>query len=184
MRRELKQARVHMRLTEPHVEMAFDLADRVGMLDQGTMVCEGGADALRDNPIVQAASVGLGVTPSGVPWADSGPPGSRHGARERGSSVHETPRGKAVARGRLPPRVAPRAAPHIQQRVALPYGAAALPQPVVRHGPEPTLVAVRLATLPGAPHPCVGGPPWVTRNPLGREDLAVSRSRSREHAPA
>jgi hypothetical protein len=45
-------------------------------------------------------------------------------------------------------------------------------------------VAVRLAKMTGEPHPFLVVPPVFTRDPPGREDLAVSRISDRESAHA
>ena len=45
--RELKRERVSMLLVEQNAEMALGLADRVYVIDHGTIVFEGTPDALR-----------------------------------------------------------------------------------------------------------------------------------------
>lgn len=60
--------------------------------------------------------------------------------RPEGKELRATLAGKAVAMSRLVQRVAPRAGPSIQQRVALTAGAEALHQPVGPHLPEDTLI--------------------------------------------
>ena len=60
--------------------------------------------------------------------------------RPEGKALRATLEGKAVAMSRLAQRVAQREGPHIQPRVALTDGAEALPQQLVRHVPEHTLV--------------------------------------------
>jgi hypothetical protein len=60
--------------------------------------------------------------------------------RPVGKELRATLEGKAVAMSRLGPRVTQREGPHIPQRVALTDGAEALPQPVVTHVPESTLI--------------------------------------------
>jgi branched-chain amino acid transport system ATP-binding protein len=62
MLNELKQERVSMVLAEQNVDMALDLADRVCLFDQGTIVFEGSPDALRENTRVQEAYLALGAT--------------------------------------------------------------------------------------------------------------------------
>lgn len=57
-----------------------------------------------------------------------------------GKELRATLAGKAVARGHLAARVAPRAGPHLQPRVALSDGAEALQEPLLAHFPEHTLV--------------------------------------------
>jgi branched-chain amino acid transport system ATP-binding protein len=51
-----------MLLAEQNMDMALDLADRVYLFDQGTIVFEGSRDALRANTRVQATYLGLGAT--------------------------------------------------------------------------------------------------------------------------
>ncbi|HKW93092.1 MAG TPA: ABC transporter ATP-binding protein [Methylomirabilota bacterium] len=58
--RELKRERVSMLLVEQNTEMALVLADRVYIIDHGTIVFEGTPDALRANEQVTAAYLGVG----------------------------------------------------------------------------------------------------------------------------
>ena len=56
---ELKRERVSMLLVEQNAELALRLADRVYVIDHGTIVFEGTPDALRADP--QIATIYLGV---------------------------------------------------------------------------------------------------------------------------
>ncbi len=58
--RELKAERVSMLLVEQNAEMAFRLADRVYVIDHGTIVFEGTPAALRANAHVTATYLGVG----------------------------------------------------------------------------------------------------------------------------
>ncbi len=61
MLRQLKREGMSMLLVEQNVQMALDLADRVCMLDQGTLVFEGAAAALARNEEIAARYLGVGV---------------------------------------------------------------------------------------------------------------------------
>jgi len=58
--RELKRQRVSMLLVEQNAEMALQLADRVYVVDHGTVVFEGTPDALRADRQVTATYLGVG----------------------------------------------------------------------------------------------------------------------------
>jgi len=58
--RELKTQRVSMLLVEQNAEMALQLADRVVVIDHGTVVFEGTSAALRDDLGVMATYLGVG----------------------------------------------------------------------------------------------------------------------------
>jgi branched-chain amino acid transport system ATP-binding protein len=59
--RELKRERVSMLLVEQNAEMALQLADRVYVIDHGTIVFEGTPPALRANTQATAAYLGVGA---------------------------------------------------------------------------------------------------------------------------
>ena len=58
--RELKNQRVSMLLVEQNVEMALQLADRVYVIDHGTVVFEGSPGALRADQRITATYLGVG----------------------------------------------------------------------------------------------------------------------------
>ena len=58
--RELKAERVSMLLVEQNAEMALALADRVYVIDHGTVVFEGTPERLRADPQVTATYLGVG----------------------------------------------------------------------------------------------------------------------------
>ena len=58
--RELKKQRVSMLLVEQNVEMALQLADRVYVIDHGTVVFEGSPGALRTDQRITATYLGVG----------------------------------------------------------------------------------------------------------------------------
>ena len=58
--RELKNQHVSMLLVEQNAEMALQLADRVYVIDHGTVVFEGTPAALRADPQVTATYLGVG----------------------------------------------------------------------------------------------------------------------------
>jgi branched-chain amino acid transport system ATP-binding protein len=58
--RELKRERVSMLLVEQNAEMALGLADRVYVIDHGTIVFEGTPDALRANQQITTTYLGVG----------------------------------------------------------------------------------------------------------------------------
>ena len=58
--RELKRERVSMLLVEQNAEMALGLADRVYVIDHGTIVFEGTPAALRADEQVTATYLGVG----------------------------------------------------------------------------------------------------------------------------
>ena len=58
--RELKSQRVSMLLVEQNAEMALNLADRVYVIDHGSVVFEGSPAALRANANVTATYLGVG----------------------------------------------------------------------------------------------------------------------------
>jgi branched-chain amino acid transport system ATP-binding protein len=58
--RELKRERVSMLLVEQNPEMALGLADRVYVIDHGTIVFEGTPAALRADEHVTATYLGVG----------------------------------------------------------------------------------------------------------------------------
>jgi branched-chain amino acid transport system ATP-binding protein len=58
--RDLKRERVSMLLVEQNAEMALQLADRVYVIDHGTIVFEGTPDALRANHQVTRTYLGVG----------------------------------------------------------------------------------------------------------------------------
>ncbi len=58
--RQLKRERVSMLLVEQNAEMALKLADRVYVIDHGTIVFEGTPDGLRRNQQVTATYLGVG----------------------------------------------------------------------------------------------------------------------------
>ena len=58
--RDLKRERVSMLLVEQNAEMALGLADRVYVIDHGTIVFAGTPDALRANDQVTATYLGVG----------------------------------------------------------------------------------------------------------------------------
>ena len=57
---ELRRERVSMLLVEQNAEMALQLADRVYVIDHGTIVFEGTPDQLRQNQQVTAIYLGVG----------------------------------------------------------------------------------------------------------------------------
>ena len=57
---ELRRERVSMLLVEQNAEMALQLADRVYVIDHGTIVFEGTPDLLRQNQQVTATYLGVG----------------------------------------------------------------------------------------------------------------------------
>ena len=63
--RELKSQRVSMLLVEQNAEMALQLADRVYVVDHGTVVFEGSPAALRADANVTATYLGVGVQSEG-----------------------------------------------------------------------------------------------------------------------
>ena len=58
--RELKRERVSMLLVEQNAEMALELADRVYVIDHGTIVFEGTPVLLRANQEVTTTYLGVG----------------------------------------------------------------------------------------------------------------------------
>ena len=58
--RELKRERVSMLLVEQNAEMALGLADRVYVIDHGTIVFEGTPAALRANEQITTTYLGVG----------------------------------------------------------------------------------------------------------------------------
>jgi len=58
--RELKNQRVSMLLVEQNVEMALQLADRVYVIDHGTVVFEGRSGVLRADQRITATYLGVG----------------------------------------------------------------------------------------------------------------------------
>ncbi|HEX6157062.1 MAG TPA: ABC transporter ATP-binding protein, partial [Burkholderiales bacterium] len=58
--RDLKKERVSMLLVEQNAEMALRLADRVYVIDHGTVVFEGTPAALRANTQVTTTYLGVG----------------------------------------------------------------------------------------------------------------------------
>ena len=58
--RELKRERVSMLLVEQNAELALRLADRVYVIDHGTIVFEGTPDALRADPQIATTYLGVG----------------------------------------------------------------------------------------------------------------------------
>ena len=58
--RELKEQRVSMLLVEQNAEMALQLADRVYVIDHGTVVFEGTSERLRADTQVTATYLGVG----------------------------------------------------------------------------------------------------------------------------
>jgi branched-chain amino acid transport system ATP-binding protein len=58
--RELKHQHVSMLLVEQNAEMALQLADRVYVIDHGTVVFEGTPAALRADQQVTATYLGVG----------------------------------------------------------------------------------------------------------------------------
>jgi branched-chain amino acid transport system ATP-binding protein len=58
--RELRRERVSMLLVEQNAEMALQLADRVYVIDHGTIVFEGTPDALRADTRVTSTYLGVG----------------------------------------------------------------------------------------------------------------------------
>ncbi len=58
--RQLKRERVSMLLVEQNAELALQLADRVYVIDHGTIVFEGTPDLLRRNQQVTATYLGVG----------------------------------------------------------------------------------------------------------------------------
>jgi branched-chain amino acid transport system ATP-binding protein len=58
--RELKAERVSMLLVEQNAEMALQLADRVYVIDHGTVVFEGTPERLRGDRQVTATYLGVG----------------------------------------------------------------------------------------------------------------------------
>ena len=58
--RSLKAERVSMLLVEQNAEMALQLADRVYVVDHGTVVFEGSPGALRADRHVTATYLGVG----------------------------------------------------------------------------------------------------------------------------
>ncbi len=63
--RELKRQHVSMLLVEQNAEMALQLADRVYVVDHGTVVFEGSPAALRADADVTATYLGVGVQSEG-----------------------------------------------------------------------------------------------------------------------
>jgi len=63
--RELRAERVSMLLVEQNAEMALQLADRVYVIDHGTVVFEGTAQALRANTQVATTYLGVGNSDPG-----------------------------------------------------------------------------------------------------------------------
>ena len=63
--RELRAERVSMLLVEQNAEMALQLADRVYVIDHGTVVFEGTPQALRANAQVAATYLGVGNSDPG-----------------------------------------------------------------------------------------------------------------------
>jgi branched-chain amino acid transport system ATP-binding protein len=59
--RELKRQRVSMLLVEQNAEMALQLADRVYVIDHGTVVFEGSPASLRADANVTATYLGVGA---------------------------------------------------------------------------------------------------------------------------
>ena len=59
--RELKRERVSMLLVEQNAEMALGLADRVYIIDHGTIVFEGTPAELRANERITTTYLGLGA---------------------------------------------------------------------------------------------------------------------------
>jgi branched-chain amino acid transport system ATP-binding protein len=57
---ELKRERVSMLLVEQNAELALRLADRVYVIDHGTIVFEGTPDALRADPQIATTYLGVG----------------------------------------------------------------------------------------------------------------------------
>src|SRR2546425_13316904 len=57
---ELKRERVSMLLVEQNAELALRLADRVYVIDHGTIVFEGPPDALRADPQIATTYLGVG----------------------------------------------------------------------------------------------------------------------------
>ena len=57
---ELKRERVSMLLVEQNVELALRLADRVYVIDHGTIVFEGTPDVLRADPRITTTYLGVG----------------------------------------------------------------------------------------------------------------------------
>jgi branched-chain amino acid transport system ATP-binding protein len=58
--RELKSQRVSMLLVEQNAEMALQLADRVYVIDHGTVVFEGAPEQLRADANITATYLGVG----------------------------------------------------------------------------------------------------------------------------
>ena len=58
--RELKSQRVSMLLVEQNAEMALQLADRVYVIDHGTVVFEGAPAQLRADANITATYLGVG----------------------------------------------------------------------------------------------------------------------------
>ena len=58
--RELKNQRVSMLLVEQNAELALQLADRVYVIDHGTVVFEGTPEKLRGEQQVTATYLGVG----------------------------------------------------------------------------------------------------------------------------
>ena len=58
--RDLKRERVSMLLVEQNAEMALQLADRVYVIDHGTIVFEGTPDTLRADHQVTTTYLGVG----------------------------------------------------------------------------------------------------------------------------
>jgi branched-chain amino acid transport system ATP-binding protein len=58
--RELKNQRVSMLLVEQNAEMALQLADRVYVIDHGTVVFEGASAQLRADANITATYLGVG----------------------------------------------------------------------------------------------------------------------------
>ena len=63
--RELKNQHVSMLLVEQNAEMALQLADRVYVIDHGTVVFEGSPASLRADANVTATYLGVGSENSG-----------------------------------------------------------------------------------------------------------------------
>ena len=58
--RQLKYERVRVLLVEPNAEMALGLADRVYIVDQGTIVFEATSAALRANDQITTTHLSVG----------------------------------------------------------------------------------------------------------------------------
>jgi branched-chain amino acid transport system ATP-binding protein len=51
--------------TEHDMDVVFDAADRILVLDRGRLIAEGGGDAIRANPAVREVYLGTGATSGG-----------------------------------------------------------------------------------------------------------------------